>query len=183
MGSNWEPIGNAQSKRMSKQMRVHGFASGYDGLVGKEHPLYRVWRHVKERCYSENDQSYSTYGARGIRVCDDWHDSNIFITWCLDNGWAEGLQIDRIDNDGDYRPENCRFVTPKGNANNRRSCIWIEFNGERLTLMQAVERYGKTSYDSARARYHAGWSIEDLLLMPKSPGRHYQCRKDKSGGE
>ena len=94
------------------------------------HPLYHKWLGIKRRCYNKNDSSYDNYGGRGITMCDEWlYDFKSFFDWSINNGWEEGLQIDRIDNDGNYEPSNCRFVDIKTNCNNRRTTIKITFNG------------------------------------------------------
>jgi len=82
-------------------------------------PLYRIWIGIKRRCYLKSSTNYNRYGGRGIKVCEEWKsDSAAFKNWCLQNGYKEGLQIDRIDNDGDYSPDNCRFVTNQENSQN-----------------------------------------------------------------
>lgn len=82
--------------------------------------LYRTWSNIKTRCYNPNWDHYEYYGGRGIKVCDEWLDDYVaFQKWALDNGWSKGLQIDREDNDGDYSPDNCRWVTAKVNSSNR----------------------------------------------------------------
>lgn len=84
------------------------------------HKLYGVWRGMKQRCSDPFKQGYENYGGRGISVCDEWKaDFKQFFDWCKNNGYEEGLQIDRIDNDGNYAPENCRFVTPSENKKNQ----------------------------------------------------------------
>lgn len=90
------------------------------GLSGTA--LYRVWHDMKTRCYWEKGPKYARYGGRGIKVCDTWRDSRAFFEWALANGYQEGLQIDRVNNDGDYTPTNCRFVTNWENARNRGQC-------------------------------------------------------------
>jgi hypothetical protein len=94
----------------------HGYAR-----AGKHHPLFDIWCSIKGRCYNSNDVAFKNYGGRGIRVCDEWRNSaDQFIEWCLDNGWNKNLWIDRIDNNGNYEPRNCRFVTPKQSSHNQR---------------------------------------------------------------
>lgn len=86
-----------------------------------EHGAYTVWHGMKARCYSPANNRFYNYGARGISVCREWLESPAaFVAWAVANGWEPGLQIDRIDNDGNYEPSNCRFVTPSQNCQNRR---------------------------------------------------------------
>lgn len=100
----------AESTR--KRSRKHGLS---------DHPLYKIWSGIVQRCYKETDTAYKYYGARGITVCDEWrHNPDAFIQWALKNGWKQGLEIDRIDNYKGYSPDNCRCVTHKENMNNLR---------------------------------------------------------------
>jgi len=83
------------------------------------HPLYVVWANMKQRCYNKNNTQYKDYGGRGIAVCEEWMSAKAFIDWALPL-WKKGLELDRTDNDGNYCPENCRFVTSKENVHNQR---------------------------------------------------------------
>ena len=85
----------------------------------KHHPLYNTWCNIKDRCYNPNYQHYKDYGGRGIKVCDEWMNPKVFIEWALPL-WKLWLQIDRIDNNGNYCPKNCRFVTNLENQHNKR---------------------------------------------------------------
>ena len=77
--------------------------------------LYRTWKKIKERCLKENNINFKNYGGRGISICNEWLNPTVFINWALENGYNDNLQIDRINNDGNYCPENCRFVTIQEN--------------------------------------------------------------------
>lgn len=92
---------------MSKQNHIE---HKFHGLV--RHKLYRIWAGMKTRCNNENDTNYRRYGRRGITVCREWtFDFKVFYDWAIANGWQKDLLLDRIDNNGNYEPTNCRFVT------------------------------------------------------------------------
>ena len=94
------------------------------------HPLHGIWNGMKIRCYDKNRKQYKNYGGRGIEVCDEWkNDFKAFYDWAMANGYQKGLSIDRIDNDGDYCPENCRWADNFTQANNSRQCHYIQYDG------------------------------------------------------
>jgi hypothetical protein len=101
--------------------------------------IYSVWCTMKQRCYNQNRKKYKDYGLRGIKICDEWQDAAIFAEWAFSNGYQKGLQIDRIDNDGNYEPNNCRFVTPKENSRNRRNTKYLTINGETKSVAEWCE--------------------------------------------
>ena len=105
--------------------------------------LYRIWGDMKQRCYNENNSSFKNYGGRGIGICDEWKQSYIkFKEWALQNGYDDNLTIERINVNGSYCPENCKWATQLEQANNTRANRMITFNGETLTLAQWNKKLG-----------------------------------------
>ena len=120
-----------------------------------------------QRCYNPNNKGYRNYGGRGIAICEEWrYDSKAFVAWALANGYEQGLSIDRIDNDGDYCPENCRWATRKTQQNNMRSNVLYTINGETHTCSEWAEIFGvDRNIFHHRAKY--GWDLERILNEPR----------------
>lgn len=95
----------------------------------KYHKAYSVWKGIISRCYNPKNNYYSVYGGRGIDVCREWLTPGKFITWACENGFSKSLQIDRIDNDKGYSPENCRFVTNLENQHNKQRVSRVNTSG------------------------------------------------------
>jgi hypothetical protein len=124
--------GETKSCGCNRKNRTHGMS---------KHPLYSVWSGMRSRCYNEKSEGYRNYGLRGIEVCDEWRrDVLSFIDWALNNGYKQNLEIDRINNDENYSPENCRWVTGKINNRNKRTNVLIRHNGRRRTIGEWAER-------------------------------------------
>lgn len=105
--------------------------------------LYRIWNNMKQRCNNPNNTVYHRYGQRGIDVCDEWKNSfDAFSEWAYNNGYNDSMTIDRIDNDGNYCPENCCIASWKDQANNRSDNHIISFNGKTQTLAQWSDELG-----------------------------------------
>lgn len=134
--------------------------------------LRNIYKLMKYRCSQPKYDKYKYYGGRGIEVCSDWADSfNSFEQWALENGYAEGLTLDRIDNDGDYEPENCRWVTLKEQANNRSTNHMLTYNGKTQSIQKWSEELDISS-TMLEQRIKAGWDVEKALTEPNKGTNH-----------
>ena len=131
--------------------------------------LYNKWGSMKTRCYYPQSKDYKNYGGRGIKICDEWLNYDNFRNWSISTGYQEGLTIDRIDNDRNYEPSNCKWITMKEQQRNKRNNRIITYNGKSLTLVEWGEIYN-INPDRIGARLKNGWSVEDALSKEvKSP--------------
>ena len=140
-------------KRLSEKNKKHGMTST---------KLYGVWNSVKTRSTNTNSKSYKDYGARGIRICEEWKESSNFFEWALENGYKNGLEIDRIDVNGNYEPSNCRWVTRIVQQNNMRKNHIVEYNGQSKTIAE-WSRELNIKYDKLWKSIKKGLGIEDIL--------------------
>jgi hypothetical protein len=125
--------------------------------------IYRIWQQMIRRCEVPHDPAYANYGGRGISVCPEWHEFSRFIA---DVGIRpEGLQLDRIDNNGNYEPDNWRWVTAKINRNNQRNNRIIEFGGYSRTIAEWADALG-VNYRTLNNRLNRGWPVERALTEP-----------------
>lgn len=134
-------------------------------MTSKE--LRSRWSQMLSRCEDYDHPQYHDYGGRGISVCEEWHDYETFYRWCVNNNYSKELQLDRIDVEGNYEPDNCRFVTRKENANNKRNNLFIEAFGERKTASQWLED-GRcvVLVGTLHRRLGLGWDVEEALITP-----------------
>lgn len=117
-------------------------ASRHGITSGSKPRTFTIWCGMKARCNNPKNASYKNYGARGIKVCNEWLTFENFHNWAIKNGYSDKLQIDRIDNDGDYEPSNCRFVTVKENMRNKRNNHYIDLHGETKTVSEWIDVLG-----------------------------------------
>lgn len=130
--------------------------------------IVQLRQNMITRCYRECSKSYESYGGRGIKVCDEWLSSHdAFEEWCISHGWRKGLEIDRIDNDGDYTPENCRFVTKQDNCNNRRTSRMVTAFGETLSMANTARKYG--------IKYSSLQNLLDRGTLPEKAIERLRC--------
>ena len=140
---------------------THGYGARRDGKTRRE---YASWSAAKQRCHNPTNRQFPDYGARGIVMCDRWRDS--FAAFIADMGpCPDGLMLDRVDNDGPYAPDNCRWVDRGVQNMNRRSCVFVEAFGRRQTLTEWSRECGIKDGRIAK-RLAAGWTPERALTHP-----------------
>ena len=132
--------------------------------------LYYVWRSMLQRCLNKKSRSFKNYGARGVRVCSEWQDFMAFRDWAMQNGYRDDLEIDRVDNDGGYEPQNCRWVTEVRQGRNKRNNVRIQAFGEEKCLTEWVDDPRcVVHYHCLRTRLLRGWEPEHALTCPPRP--------------
>jgi hypothetical protein len=136
----------------------HGHKSG-----GAESPEYKSWRSMLDRCEKPSHKSFSGYGGRGVSVCSEWHE---FAAFLRDMGLrpAAGYSLDRINANGNYAPDNCRWATARTQAANRRSSRLVNIDGELVCIAEAGRRLG-LGRSKVNARIHRGWTPEQALEL------------------
>lgn len=140
---------------LSQRNRKHGLCFGPDG---KKTRLYGIWVRMRQRCRDANCDDYKDYGGRGIKVCEAWDDYAAFHSWAMENGYNDGMSIDRQDVNGDYSPDNCRWITIQEQARNKRNSNKITYRGETKVLREWARIIG---IEPSLLRYRIKhWGIE-----------------------
>ena len=132
------------------------------GYRFSEEKLYSVWSAMRQRCGNPHDKAYKNYGGRGIRVCNEWSNYQVFREWALNNGYKHGLWLDRIDNNSDYSPNNCRWATTKEQARNKRISVMLTIGGTTKNIADWADCSG-VGVATIRRRIELGWDNERLL--------------------
>lgn len=156
--------GCLKKKMMADKQYKHGDTGGH---IGKSTRLYSIWSAMKERCNHQGFRQWKDYGGRGIKVCDEWNnDYSAFKTWAMSHGYNDGLTIDRIDNNGNYEPCNCRWVSMKEQMNNKNNNHVIAYNGKSQSLTKWAEELGinRGTLSGRINRYH--WPVEKAFNTP-----------------
>lgn len=133
-----------------------------DARAGRVERLHRTWRKMQERCNPALAARHPRYAGRGITVCAEWRDYLTFKAWALANGYADHLTIERIENDGDYEPSNCRWITRGDQTRNRSSSRRLTCEGRTQLLQQWADETG-LSASLISHRLTAGWPVERAL--------------------
>ena len=150
--SHVQSCGCLAAERASEANTKHGMSS---------HSVYVAWENMRQRCRNPANRWFHRYGGRGITICERWDDSAAFLADMLPT-WQKGLTLDRIDNDGNYEPGNCRWVPQSKQLSNREKTIFIDWGGERLSIAELSERTGVRA-STIRARYHKHKRGSDLI--------------------
>lgn len=163
-------------KEMNIRKNLFGKVTKCCSCVKKTHDLtkkriYSVWFAMLDRCENPKNISYKNYGGRGIKVCEEWHDVEIFYSWACENGYSEQLtgieqSIDRIDVNGNYTPSNCKFVSAKEQHNNTRRNKYITYDGVTHTIAEWAEIKGMIWQTLNNRISVCKWSVEDALNKP-----------------
>lgn len=134
-----------------------------------KHPLYRKWCDMKKRCYNPNTERYKSYGALGIKVCEEWRtDFSAFYHWSLLTGWQKGLTIERLDVNLDYSPSNCKYIPYSEQCYNKKNTLFVEWEGEVLSLSRLCKNLGLTNADYKKVWHHyrkTGKTLEESLTI------------------
>jgi len=154
-----------QMQALLRRNTKHGFAKR-----GSKARLYNIWVRMKQRCFDPNTDDYKRYGGRGVTICEEWLRFQYFHWWAVMNGYEDNLSIDRIDNDGNYEPGNCRWVSTSTQSRNKSNNHPITFRGEMKTLAEWSDILG---IESSLLRYRLShWDIEKAFTYPIKGGKH-----------
>lgn len=142
--------------------RMTGKKFGFKHGLSK-HPLMSVWDGMVQRCTNRNNINFSSYGGRGIDVCDEWKNNyKSFYDWAINNNWSKGLQIDRINNNGNYNPNNCRIVTRSVNMRNTSRNKMLSNNGVRKCVADWAIEFNVRS-NTIITQLRRGWTEERIF--------------------
>ena len=144
-----------------------------DSAKGKR--LYHIWENMKQRCTNPSNSNYSRYGGRGISICKEWLNSYVaFKEWALQNGYSDTLTLDRINNNGNYCPENCRWATKAMQDQNKRQSVMIDVGGVKKCATEWAREFGIRP-GTVLSRIHYGWSTDKLFSPVQHRGRKNDC--------
>ena len=175
---------NDKGKRCKEcSSKLKSSLSTKHGLIN--HPLYRKWQDMLNRCRNNNRRKYNCYGGRGIKVCDEWvNDFKKFYDWSIKNGYKDGLTIDRIDVDGNYEPTNCRYISILEQGYNKRNTLYITVDGKTVCAKKWVRDNGlnENTYKKIWYQYKKNkikkWTKSELLDLSKSTRQRKWLRDD-----
>jgi len=142
------------ASEMRKNKKTHGLSNSR---------IYHIWVGMYGRCNDSKRPEYPRYGGRGIVICEDWKERANFFNWALTNGYDDNLTLDRIDPNGNYEPTNCRWITSKEQANNRRNTRYVEYEGNTYTLSDFSNTFLSINKDTFYSRLSNGKTMEECM--------------------
>lgn len=154
--------GKQKSCHCGKSITFHNMNYKHGGAGTR---LYEIWCGMRKRCNNPNSKRYKNYGGRGIKIANEWEEYEEFQRWAVENGYQDGLTLERKDVDGDYCPENCTWIPLKSQALNKTSNIKIEIDGIEKPLSEWCKQFG-LKYSTAYSRIHRGIDPEDAIKTP-----------------
>ena len=157
LGGNTKSCGCYNSRLTKERNTKHSLASRE-----KRDRLYNIWLDMRKRCYTQTSKSYVNYGGRGIKVCDEWDDYLSFRSWALNNKYNDKLSLDRINVNGNYEPDNCRWADNYTQARNKRNSHFLNYNGKCLTISEWSRELG-ISRGTILQRLTKGKPLKDVL--------------------
>ena len=145
--------------------------------------LYTIFSSMKQRCYNKKHKEYDRYGGRGIRILSEWlNDFRNFYKWAMENGYKDNLTIDRIDNDGNYCPDNCRWITLAQQQQTKSTCRFYKIGEYTHNLTEWAKIFG-IKYKTVNERINNGWDVLDALTIPINQKKlNKKYRKDNEDG-
>lgn len=139
--------------------------SNYHGLSKTK--IYSIWCGIKDRCYRKKCTDYVNYGGRGITVCDEWKDNFItFYNWAINNGYKDGLTIERINVNGNYEPSNCIWIENALQSKNKTNSHYLTYNGKTQIIEDWAKEMKLNNGSTIRGRLKLGWTLEESLTIP-----------------
>ena len=169
--SVWSKYLKSGKSKQCKECRTKVFIASRISHGASRTRLYNIWNGMKQRCTNKNTKWYKNYGAKGIKVCDEWLVFENFYKWSMVNGYDKTRSIDRIDSSGNYEPSNCRWTDSVTQANNTSRNHFISYNGETHTLAEWSKISGISSGRISQ-RLKKGWAIEKAIFEKSYKGKN-----------
>lgn len=149
--------GCLQKSITSKKHKTHGLSKT---------KIYKIWLGIKDRCFREKSIDYKNYGGRGITIQKEWLDFKNFYEWAKNNGYKEGLTIERIDVNGNYEPSNCKWIENALQSHNTRVNHYLTYNGKTQIISEWAKEMNFKHGATISGRLKNGWTIEEALTIP-----------------
>lgn len=155
---------NGKDLRKGNTKSCGCFRGRYPRIKKNQPRLYRIYHNMRNRCHYKKHDRYKNYGGRGIKVCDEWLNSyKSFENWALTHGYNDNLTIDRIDANGNYEPNNCKWSTKKQQSRNTTKNVYLTYNNETMIIKDWATKLN-TNYATILSRYHRGWAVKECLF-------------------